>query len=199
MKTWANYNGILYSATMWSEDEVKIRTHDKNEATGFEEKKYPDGHSVYIKIVDKSKLEELYDEYEYGTWQGMEFVIDGGTETTHTIWFSQSSVNGSSPIVESMKRNGWQGDPIDVVQMADGRLTTIDNTRVVAARQARIDVQANIHAYDELLPIEYIARFTTKKGVPKTWGDAVELRIGKQKSSFRTDNLFGSIDMMAIH
>ena len=87
MKTWANYNGILYSATMWSEDEVKIRTHDKNEATGFEEKKYPDGHSVYIKIVDKSELEELYDEYEYGTWKGMEFVIDGGTETTHTIWF----------------------------------------------------------------------------------------------------------------
>ena len=77
---------------------------------------------------------------------------------------------------------------------SDGRLTTIDNTRVVAACQARIDVQANIHAYDELLPIEYIARFTTK-----TWGDAVELRIGKQKSSFRTDNLFGSIDMMAIH
>ena len=38
MKTWAKYNGILYSATMWSEDEVKIRTHDKNEATGFEEK-----------------------------------------------------------------------------------------------------------------------------------------------------------------
>ena len=124
---------------------------------------------------------------------------ESNTINPNDIRFSQSSVNGSSPIVESMKRNGWQGDPIDVVQMADGRLTTIDNTRVVAARQARIDVQANIHAYDELLPIEYIARFTTKKGVPKTWGDAVELRIGKQKSSFRTDNLFGFIDMMAIH
>ena len=124
---------------------------------------------------------------------------ESNTINPNDIRFSQSSVNGSSPIVESMKRNGWQGDPIDVVQMADGRLTTIDNTRVVAARQARIDVQANIHAYDELLPIEYIARFTTKKGVPKTWGDAVELRIGKQKPSFRTDNLFGSIDMMAIH
>jgi len=124
---------------------------------------------------------------------------ESNTINPNDIRFSQSSVNGSSPIVESMKRNGWQGDPIDVVQMADGRLITIDNTRVVAARQARIDVQANIHAYDELLPIEYIARFTTKKGVPKTWGDAVELRIGKQKSSFRTDNLFGSIDMMAIH
>ena len=121
---------------------------------------------------------------------------ESNTINPNDIRFSQSSVNGSSPIVESMKRNGWQGDPIDVVQMADGRLITIDNTRVVAARQARIDVQANIHAYDELLPIEYIARFTTKKGVPKTWGDAVELRIGKQKSSFRTDNLFGSIDMM---
>ena len=96
---------------------------------------------------------------------------ESNTINPNDIRFSQSSVNGSSPIVESMKRNGWQGDPIDVVQMADGRLTTIDNTRVVAARQARIDVQANIHAYDELLPIEYIARFTTKKGVPKTWGE----------------------------
>ena len=80
-----------------------------------------------------------------------------------------------------------------------GSVTTVDNTCVVAARQARLDVQANIHAYDELLPIEYIVRFTTKKGVPKTWKDAVELRIGKQKSSFRTDNLFGSIDITAIH
>ena len=129
---------------------------------------------------------------------------ESNTINPNDIRFSQSSVNSSSPIVESMKRNGWQGDPIDVVQMADGRLTTIDNTRVVAARQARIDVQANIHAYDELLPIEYIARFTTKKAVSKTGGDAVESRIGlfqigKQKSSFRTDNLFGSIDITAIH
>ena len=44
---------------------------------------------------------------------------EANTINPNDIRFSQSSVNGSSPIVESMKRNGWQGDPIDVVQMAD--------------------------------------------------------------------------------
>ena len=44
---------------------------------------------------------------------------ESNTINPNDIRFSQSSVNGSSPIVESMKRNGWQGDPIDVVQMAD--------------------------------------------------------------------------------
>ena len=94
-----------------------------------------------------------------------------------------------------MRNNGWAGDPIDVVRMPDGGLTTIDNTRVVAARQAGIDVQANIHAYDDLLPNEYIGRFTTKKGVPTTWGDAITLRIGKQDATFRNNNPFGSVNM----
>ena len=64
------------------------------------------------------------------------------TVNPNDIRFSQSSVNGSAEIVESMRNNGWAGDPIDVVRMPDGGLTTIDNTRVVAARQAGIDVQA---------------------------------------------------------
>lgn len=98
-----------------------------------------------------------------------------------------------------MRNKGWAGDPIDVVRMSDGGLTTIDNTRVVAARQAGIDVQANIHAYDDLLPVEYIDRFTTKKGVPTTWGDAITLRIGKQNSTFRNNNPFGSFDMGNIN
>lgn len=63
------------------------------------------------------------------------------------IRFSQTSVNGSEQIVESMKKNGWQGDPIEFVRMDDGELTTLDNTRVVAARAAGIDVMANVHAY----------------------------------------------------
>jgi hypothetical protein len=32
--------------------------------------------------------------------------------------------------------------------MDDGELTTFDNTRVVAARAAGIDVMANVHAYN---------------------------------------------------
>lgn len=85
--------------------------------------------------------------------------------------------------------------PIDVVEMPDGIYTTIDYTRVVAAREAKIDVQANVHGYNKPLPSEYIERFTTKKGVPKTWGDAIELRVGKQKASFRSGNPYGKFDM----
>lgn len=46
-----------------------------------------------------------------------------------------------------MKQNGWKGNPIDVVKMPDGVYTTIDNTRVVSAREAGIDVQAIVHNY----------------------------------------------------
>ena len=115
------------------------------------------------------------------------------------IRFSQSSVNGSSKVYDNMMINGWDGDPIDVVRMPDNKLTTIDNTRVVAAREAGIDVQAVIHDYSELLPLEQIDRFTTKKGIPITWGDAIILRIGKQSSAFRSDNPYGSYNLPVTH
>ncbi|RZQ63632.1 hypothetical protein EWH70_13385 [Amycolatopsis suaedae] len=85
-----------------------------------------------------------------------------------------------------MKANGWVGEPIDVVRLPDGRLTTLDNTRVVAARHAGIDVRARVHEYDEPLPdADQIERFSTTRGTPSTWGDAVRLRIGKQSASYR--------------
>lgn len=119
-----------------------------------------------------------------------------GTATINPndIRFSQSSVNGASEIIDSMKAKGWDGDPIDVVRMPDGNLTTIDNTRVLAARYAEIDVQANVHAFDEVLPqdLDLIERLTTPKGVPQTWGDAVLLRIGKQNSGYRNTYPLGS-------
>ena len=113
------------------------------------------------------------------------------------IRFSQTSVNGSEEIIASMKKNGWQGDPIDIVRMDDGELTTLDNTRVVAARAAGIDVRANVHGYNDPLPDQATRRrFTTPKGgVPQTWGKAVENRIGKQSSKFRRNNPRGSYNM----
>jgi hypothetical protein len=41
-----------------------------------------------------------------------------------------------------MSAQGWLGDPINAVQMPDGGLTTMDNTRVLAAHEVGIDVQA---------------------------------------------------------
>ncbi|WP_255255269.1 hypothetical protein [Bacillus pseudomycoides] len=107
----------------------------------------------------------------------------------------QTSVNGSKEIIESMKANGWKGDPIDVVRMPDGKFTTIDNTRVAAAREVGIDVQITIRNYNDPLPPDMVARFTTPKGIPKTWGEALDLRILKQKASFRNNNPMGSFDL----
>ncbi|EJH7009841.1 ParB N-terminal domain-containing protein, partial [Salmonella enterica] len=75
------------------------------------------------------------------------------------IRFSQSSVNGTADLTNSMKANGWKGDPIDVIRMPDGKLITIDNTRVLAASRAGIKVEARVHDASEALPTEYIERF----------------------------------------
>ncbi|HEX8967830.1 MAG TPA: RHS repeat-associated core domain-containing protein, partial [Chloroflexota bacterium] len=110
-----------------------------------------------------------------------------------SIRYSQSSVNGASEIIASMQDNGWVGDPIDVVQMPDGNLTTVDNTRVVAANEAGIDVQAEIHPFDEPLPEDQVGRFTTRSGgAPSTWGEAIMNRIGSQNARFRTTYPYGS-------
>ena len=54
---------------------------------------------------------------------------------------------------------------IDVVKMLDNVYTTIDNIRVVSAREAGINVQANVHGYNVPLPSQYIEGFTIKKWV----------------------------------
>ena len=113
----------------------------------------------------------------------------------NNIRFSQSSINGEKILIESMQKNGWNGEPIDVVLMKDNKLTTLDNTRVYSARKVGIDVKANVHEFNERLPEKFIKRFTTKKGVPSTWGEAVKLRIGKQNSSFRKSNPLGAEEL----
>jgi len=83
-------------------------------------------------------------------------------------------------LVESMSTNGWVGNPIDVVSMPDGTLATIDNTRVLAARMAGIDVQANVRGFGELITDPVRQASLTERGiVPDTWGDAALLRINK--------------------
>jgi len=40
-----------------------------------------------------------------------------------------------------------------------------------------------------------IDRFTTRRGTPSTWGEALELRIGNQNSNFRNNNPSGTYTM----
>ena len=74
-------------------------------------------------------------------------------------------MNGVNDIVRSMKANGWVGDPINVVHMADGGLTSVDNypgARLPLRRNRRI--RANVHAADDALPVESRSSdFTSRK------------------------------------
>ncbi|MFJ4639893.1 putative T7SS-secreted protein [Streptomyces hygroscopicus] len=111
-----------------------------------------------------------------------------------SVRFSQSSVTGADAIIKSMAENGWQGDPIDVIRMPDGGLTSIDNTRVLAARYTDTPIQARIHDYNSPLPDEVreSGRFNTRKSTPQTWGEAIDARIGKQNSGYRNTYPSGS-------
>ena len=65
---------------------------------------------------------------------------------------------------------------------------------IAAAREVGIEVQATIRNYNDPLPANLIDRFITKKGVPKI-GEALDLRILKQKTSFRIHNPMGSFEL----
>ena len=77
-----------------------------------------------------------------------------------------------------MKANGWQGAPIDVVRMADGGLTAVDNTRLLAAHLTDTPVQAITRDFGQAFPV---ARGPQYFGGAQTWGEAVLNRIGDQK------------------
>lgn len=82
--------------------------------------------------------------------------------------------------------NGWNGDPIDVVRMPDGKLTSFDNKRLAAANDAGIDVQARIHEFD--------APFLSSRlpDPPGTWGEAITNRIADQEGAWRSCYPMGS-------
>jgi len=103
-----------------------------------------------------------------------------------SIRFSQSSVNDVGEVASSMRANGWVGEPVDVVRMPDGGLTTVDNTRVLAAHEAGIPVHVRINEFGDPLPGSRVDSLTTPKGgVPSTWGEGVTNRIGNQNAPFR--------------
>ncbi len=89
-------------------------------------------------------------------------------------------------LVRSMKKGGWKGKPADVVAMFDGAIITVDNARVLAAREAKVELQAKVHRYDEPLHRCEMERFGVEgKPLPLTWGEAVKLRISRQNKEWR--------------
>lgn len=76
-----------------------------------------------------------------------------------------------------MSRNGYKGDPIDVVLTNDG-ITTLDHTRAAVALEKGIPtIPANVHLPNDLLPTSMAGRF----GDAKTWGEAAAYRAGMQR------------------
>ena len=169
-----------------------------------------DGAAVVVVVVvrveptgDKARVFNFHveDLHNYHVGAGMRVHNRCGEVSEidpHNIRFSQNSVSGARRLVSRMKSMGWNGGPIDVVRMSDGMLTTVDNTRVAAARTADIDVKAIVRDFDELLPNRSMAtRFMSRrvKLPPLTWGDAVEWRISSQASGFRHRFPLGSFEM----
>jgi hypothetical protein len=102
-------------------------------------------------------------------------------------------------IKNSMQKEGWQGEPIDVVEMPDGELTSIDNTRVRAAKETNTPIKANIRKHDEPLPDDIIksGRFNKeeKNQFPQTWGEAIDNRIKNQGSTWSRENPHGTHEL----
>jgi hypothetical protein len=117
------------------------------------------------------------------------FEFDAGEEeelNADDILFSQASVNNTEEIVASMQARGWIGPGVDVVKLEDGTLVTLDNSRVFAAGQAGIQVQAVVHDAADTISPERGQAFLEQYGTrPSSWGEAAELRIGSQNAGFR--------------
>lgn len=88
------------------------------------------------------------------------------------------------------KKYGWNGDLVDVIKIPDGKMTSMDNTRISTARGAGIKVEANVRNFNDPLPKDMVdsGRF----GSAKTWGKAITEIINSQSRDFSKNNLNSS-------
>ena len=111
------------------------------------------------------------------------------------VSFSQATVSyqkkdkdcNYDTMVEDMRKNGWNGKPVDVVNMPDNAPTSMDNTRILAARKAGIQIDAIVHNHSDRLSYNEIKRFKVGTTYPKTWGEAIELRVKRQSEMSGVD------------
>lgn len=84
--TFAIYNGIEYSAGIKTDGSIVLRSNSvSDESNGFFEKRIGDN-KVYIKYVQRSEVEEIYDKRVWATYKGYIFeVIDENTEQISII------------------------------------------------------------------------------------------------------------------
>ncbi|WEG09047.1 hypothetical protein PU630_00345 [Microbacterium horticulturae] len=96
-------------------------------------------------------------------------------------------------IVTVMVERGWIFDPIDVVRMSDGELTSMDNTRLRAAVETGTPVDARVHEPSEPLTTQESERFFWEPlGKPRTWEEAALIRVAKQRGAWARENPNGT-------
>jgi hypothetical protein len=115
------------------------------------------------------------------------------------IRFSQKNVSGPEyrSLVEHMSANGWADDipPIDTVRMSDGGLTSIDNRRLLAAKNTNTPVKLIEYNGSDLIPRERISYLSPEKQAKiQTWEDFVKYRIENQGSTFSKNNPVGTFE-----
>lgn len=101
------------------------------------------------------------------------------------IYFSQKDIsNAIDDITTSMTNDGWTRGPIHAIRMPDGKIISMDNKRLAAARKSGTDVHVVIHQFNEPLSDDLKIRFGIKDPDTKnfiegaiTWGEAIFNRI----------------------
>jgi RHS repeat-associated protein len=98
-----------------------------------------------------------------------------------TLRYTQRTAGGAGradTLRQSMRANGWNGPPIDVVETPQG-LVTVDHSRAAVAQELGIQrVPVRVHMPNEPLPPEMLGRFGP--GV-RTWGEAAAQRAAGQR------------------
>lgn len=75
-------------------------------------------------------------------------------------------------LADAFKKHGYLAEPIDVVRMPDGELTTLDNRRLWAARKAGLDtIPAHVWASDYPLPRARAGGFMADRAIIDRRGD----------------------------
>jgi hypothetical protein len=85
-------------------------------------------------------------------------------------------------LLTSMINNGWQGELADLVRMPHGKLTSMNNTRITADREAKIGFQGVEFSYGEALTPE----IQNARGWSdcNTWRQAITAGINNQSKIF---------------
>jgi len=128
----------------------------------------------------------------------LRFGLNGGNKLPaiqeldpRLIRFTQSTTRSQGKFLEdltnAMKLKGFVVDDnlMSVVRWNDGTLSSLDNTRLAAAKRAGVNIKAVVYDSEEKITDEAMKkRFEFKRKLPETWGEAVQFRIGKQKAEY---------------